>query len=670
MNTMKITFLFTSLMVIFIACGTTKKTQSISNISSNGSDANLSPTQLYIKNYKDIAIKEMHRANIPVSITLSQGILESGNGESYLAKKARNHFGIKCKGSWTGKTIHLDDDEKGECFRSYAKIEDSYRDHSDFLTGGSRYQFLFDLRMTDYKDWARGLKEAGYATRHDYAERLIAIIEKYKLYEYDKIKGRGSDENTFIHNGIKAIKIKKGDNFESISRVHNIELSKLLSYNDLTSDSKPVVGQILYLAPKKSKSGVNWHIVKKGDNMHSISQDYGVKLSKVYQYNLLSKGEEAAIGEIINLRKKRSEPPQIKTAEEIEEEKEVAAAVTTKDKETIEPGKEEDVSESKDFEESTNRDTEKELELENYSEEEKTVVNLDVDINVEGGKWVVTKEGEEGSDVENKDEVNEVGSKTEIVSDTEVKEIESKETVVEGKDDNEEKASTADDAVYHIVKPKETLYSIASLYGMKVDELKTLNSLTSDNLNISDKLKVKRGVSPGGQTVVETTDKPEKEEIVINEEGSEIAKETETLRGQESETKEKVTDTVFHIVKVKETLYSISRMYKATIVDLIRLNNITDEDGYKINIGQKLIIRVPEGGEVKMHETGKEPEVIKDDSLETPALPSLEGTIHTVTAGETLYAISKKYNVSVEKIIKLNALKNNAISIGQVLKIK
>ncbi len=142
-------------------------------------------TNDYIKNYKDLAIEEMKLYNIPASITLSQGILESSNGESMLATKANNHFGIKCHISWEGDRVFHDDDEKGECFRKYSNVEDSYRDHSLFLANSSRYSFLFDIPLTNYKSWAKGLKKAGYATNPKYSKLLINIIKRYNLYQYD-----------------------------------------------------------------------------------------------------------------------------------------------------------------------------------------------------------------------------------------------------------------------------------------------------------------------------------------------------------------------------------------------------------------------------------------------------------------------------------------------------
>ncbi|MAW20980.1 MAG: hypothetical protein CMD16_01120 [Flavobacteriales bacterium] len=150
-----------------------------------------SKTEVYISEYSEIAIDEMNRFGIPASITLAQGILESGNGESRLAVQAKNHFGIKCHDNWNGKTIIEDDDEKGECFRKYNNVSDSYRDHSLFLTERGRYSFLFDYNKNDYKKWAKGLKKAGYATNPKYPALLIDLIEKYDLSRFDS----GDKEN-------------------------------------------------------------------------------------------------------------------------------------------------------------------------------------------------------------------------------------------------------------------------------------------------------------------------------------------------------------------------------------------------------------------------------------------------------------------------------------------
>ncbi|MFA8433619.1 MAG: glucosaminidase domain-containing protein [Marinifilaceae bacterium] len=282
----------------------------------------------YIQKFKDLAIREMKRTGIPASITLAQGLLESRNGNSVLARKGNNHFGIKCH-DWRGKTMRIDDDKRNECFRKYKSAYDSYMDHSKFLTTRSRYAFLFKLKSTDYKRWAHGLKKAGYATNPRYAHILIKIIEEEKLYVYDSaVKKRHGktiektnkklaniDEDYEIDpfgarleelNGVHFIVVKKGDTFYSIERNLGVSKKKLLRYNELPSGYVLQVDQILFLHAKKNKAarGYNFHRVKEGDTMYSIAQKYGVKLRKLYKYNRMRRGEEPYEGDRIWLRKK------------------------------------------------------------------------------------------------------------------------------------------------------------------------------------------------------------------------------------------------------------------------------------------------------------------------------------------------------------------------------
>lgn len=202
----------------------------------------------YIKKYAPIAVHEMHKFKIPASITLAQGILESGNGRSTLALKSNNHFGIKCHKGWTGKRVYHDDDEKGECFRKYTEVLTSYEDHSKFLTSRKRYEDLFKLNRKDYKAWAKGLKKAGYATDKKYPDKLIKIIEDYKLYEFDDIKRKDIEKLATIEeedtsNDIKIKKqlpdyyqVKKGDTLYSISKKFNISVQLLKEINGLESN--------------------------------------------------------------------------------------------------------------------------------------------------------------------------------------------------------------------------------------------------------------------------------------------------------------------------------------------------------------------------------------------------------------------------------------------------
>lgn len=199
----------------------------------------------YIRVYSPIAIRQMREFGVPASITLSQGILESGAGKGELVRKANNHFGIKCHTGWKGDKAFHDDDAKGECFRKYDYPELSYKDHSLFLTTRSRYAFLFDLRPDDYKGWARGLRKAGYATDRRYPEKLISLIERYKLYQYDD-QALGNKSRKRHQSSEKQYVVTKGDTLYSISRRHNMSVDELMRKNDLR-DNTIHVGQILYL---------------------------------------------------------------------------------------------------------------------------------------------------------------------------------------------------------------------------------------------------------------------------------------------------------------------------------------------------------------------------------------------------------------------------------------
>lgn len=207
----------------------------------------------YIRNYEQIAREEMLQYGIPASITLSQGILESGAGRGELTRRANNHFGIKCHTSWTGERVYHDDDEKGECFRKYKDPKYSFRDHSLFLTGRTRYQDLFKLKKKDYKGWARGLKKAGYATDPKYPNKLISIIERYDLTRFDhQVLGGTAVLAQLDDRKISTYTVKKGETLYSISRRFNMTVETLKEYNGLLSNTISV-GQVLYLHPVKGR---------------------------------------------------------------------------------------------------------------------------------------------------------------------------------------------------------------------------------------------------------------------------------------------------------------------------------------------------------------------------------------------------------------------------------
>lgn len=259
------------------------------------SSQNLTRKQ-YITKYSALAIKQMRQYKIPASITLAQGILESNNGNSKLAVKANNHFGIKCHG-WEGKKIFEDDDKKNECFRKYKSPLESFKDHSIFLNKYSRYAFLFNYKITDYKSWARGLKKAGYATNKKYPELLIKIIEDNKLNIYDdkdvEIEFISEIRNIYMHpNRIKYVKSENQDTYITIAKNLKIKLWKLQKYNDSFETNILAEGTIVFIQPKRKKGKVKVHTYNKNESLISISQFYGVKLKSLKKRNdlILKKG--------------------------------------------------------------------------------------------------------------------------------------------------------------------------------------------------------------------------------------------------------------------------------------------------------------------------------------------------------------------------------------------
>jgi LysM repeat protein len=288
--------------------------------------------QDYIEKYKNDAINDMQKTGVPASITLAQGLFESESGNSDLAREANNHFGIKCHTEWTGETFHKDDDEKNECFRKYNSVLESYDDHSNFLRTRDRYAFLFDLEITDYKGWAKGLKKAGYATNPEYAHKLIKIVEDYQLNELDKSvknlpitasskkevpvpvktnneipKRPDSSEETvrnfkISENNVPYVLAKEGDSYFSIANENKIMLWQVLKYNEVEKTDVPKEGEVVYIMPKRSSANQEYHIVKEGENLHYISQLYAVKMKKLVKRNHISADAKLNEGQKILLR--------------------------------------------------------------------------------------------------------------------------------------------------------------------------------------------------------------------------------------------------------------------------------------------------------------------------------------------------------------------------------
>ena len=275
--------------------------------------------QDYIDQWKEEAVHQMLEHGIPASISLAQAILESGDGNSALARYANNHFGIKCH-NWDGPGFYIDDDRKNECFRKYRDAKASWDDHSLFLSKRERYRFLFDFKATDYKAWARGLKKAGYATNKQYANLLINLIEKHQLQQLDKGKkmprvypqsadhdvpfAQGRHTIKLHDNGIRYVFVKKGDTYFSIAKEFEMNLRQILKYNDLRKTDALKAGQVIYLQPKRGRSRYfRSHTVKKNETMRDISQHYGIKLKQLYRKNNMRIGMEPYEGQKLSLQK-------------------------------------------------------------------------------------------------------------------------------------------------------------------------------------------------------------------------------------------------------------------------------------------------------------------------------------------------------------------------------
>lgn len=274
--------------------------------------------QEYVDQWSSVAIEQMNRYRIPASITLAQGLLESGAGRSELAREGNNHFGIKCHNGWTGPTVYKDDDQRNDCFRSYKTARESYEDHSRFLVNGRRYQSLFSLKMTDYKGWARGLKAAGYATNPKYADRLIEIIEVYKLYEYDKGKVVRSEadrrdgavnavmRDVYIFNDRYYVLARRGDTYRTIGDDMGVSYRKLAKYNERDKNDQLEDGEIVWLEKKARKAPKQYkgvpHIVQPGESMYSIAQYYGIRLERLYKMNDLGPDYSIRVGDQLRVR--------------------------------------------------------------------------------------------------------------------------------------------------------------------------------------------------------------------------------------------------------------------------------------------------------------------------------------------------------------------------------
>jgi uncharacterized FlgJ-related protein len=271
----------------------------------------------YIYKWRDIAIDNMEVYGIPASITMGQAILESGYGNGYLARVANNHFCIKCKGDWTGRTITHNDDNPNDCFRAYDSAEDSFRDHAEFLNNGSRYDFLFGYDADDYKNWAKGLKKAGYATAPDYAERLIGVIERYNLHLLDKKNGiKQYDDYIAKRADIDLAKLKQTvetSNEEATHERESVAEGKQTVVSDIaTAYADKGIDPNNFRVTMNSHKGYNVYltnrahyvVAKSGDSYESLAKLFAVSARSLRKFNDVAKDDTLAEGDIVYIEQK------------------------------------------------------------------------------------------------------------------------------------------------------------------------------------------------------------------------------------------------------------------------------------------------------------------------------------------------------------------------------
>lgn len=453
-------------------------------------------TEDYINTFKQLAISEMHKSGIPASITLAQGILESGSGNSRLAREANNHFGIKCHLEWDGETILEDDDEANECFRKYPTPEDSYFDHTHFLMSRDRYSSLFEFRHTDYKSWAHGLKKAGYATNPMYATVLITLIERYDLSAYDLVEkdeklavvpipaetdNRKTEPTiraakVFMINRIKAVTLMPGETLQDVAERFYLKEKLLWSYNEIISRSDIHEGMTVFLQPKRRKAEVKYHIVKEGETFYSISQLYGIKVSKLYSRNHANPPDEPAVGQRVYMRSTRTKP--IKTRRPETKSKELKENVhqpTTLEKESEMPIQSE---QNEKTESVTNHEQNKRAETPVKKDEPSHEV-IQSHHQQQDPKYLFEPADEVNSKSANA--IPESGEIPVIVDNKKVDVTQPESTPV----------TKAGEPVYHTVEKGHTLYSIARQYNISIAEIKQWNNMPSDTIQIGEALIVR-----------------------------------------------------------------------------------------------------------------------------------------------------------------------------------
>ncbi|MCX6187441.1 MAG: LysM peptidoglycan-binding domain-containing protein [Bacteroidetes bacterium] len=531
--------------------------------------------QQYIEKYSAIAIEEMFRSHIPASITLAQGILESGNGNSRLALEGNNHFGIKCK-SWTGKTIYEDDDALQECFRKYDAVIDSYRDHSDFLMSGTRYAFLFDLDQKDYKSWALGLKKAGYATNPQYPELLIAFIEKHELQKFDETKLSDEEDKEIkedkaqivksygqeiIINEVPAITAKPNESLAQIALNYDIKVYQIYKYNDLDKNANCKEGDTLFIKSKKNKSYTDEYLIQSSETMHQLSQRFGIKLEKILDRNAISLGQEPANGEIIYFNKKRNTPLKLRDTSKVKDEIIIAQndsnpkkIDTTVYNQTVYEDPLKNI-------ETTEPSTENTL---NYFD---TLESLKKDLSffhtVQKGETLFRISKKYNIRVDALQFLNNLNGTTLVVN---------QKLII---NPNLPSADTKEPQVapgYHTVRQGETIFSISKMYSISKSELKATNNLTSDTIKIGQQLVIISDKKLDDKPIkVESGSKP----IEIKEEPKQI----ETVPEKPVKPSKPINlakEHIYYTLKINEDIDHVCKKFNLSISQIKLLNKNFD----------------------------------------------------------------------------------------------
>lgn len=420
----------------------------------------------YIKKYQNMAIREMHRAGVPASITMAQGILESSDGNSRLARLGNNHFGIKCKSDWKGKSMLADDDAPDECFRAYDSPEESYKDHSQFLRSNWRYHELFELDITDYKGWAKGLRKAGYATNKSYHTILINLIERHELYKLDLMSPEPlATKPLVLQNDVPVVYAEKDETLESIADENDLSNRQIYKYNDLEKGQTIKEGDIVYLKPKRRRGSEKYHTLKEGETMYMISQQYGIKLKHLYRRNRLEMGEEPVNGTQLYMKGKRKKADSVEVKSVEEAEKVVEQFVNPHS-----------------------------VEIEKALPIERELIDLPPYHVVEKGdniyriaeKYHVFEE-----DLLRWNKISALqltlGRKIYLTEESARKALD-KQPVNAPK--TEEKVQPKTTTKYHTVQSGETVYRITQKYNITAEQLRTWNKLTGNNIYVGQKLKV------------------------------------------------------------------------------------------------------------------------------------------------------------------------------------